>query len=129
MAKPKKQIKKTRDNSLPFIGRLYQRGGRRGYRPFFQQQNLYQDSVITPTGFIPTYAGMPIEQFNQTADLLKREYDTNVAKYDAVQSWIASQNAMEGDKEALQEAFAPYRKQLEEIAKEGRYERMGPPRS
>tara|TARA_R100001086_G_scaffold14015_1_gene7041 strand:- start:1223 stop:3262 length:2040 start_codon:yes stop_codon:yes gene_type:complete len=105
---------------------LYQRGGRRGYRPFFQQQNLYQDSVITPTGFIPTYAGMPIEQFNRTADLLKKEYDTNVAKYDAVQSWIASQNAMEGDKEALQEAFAPYRKQLEEIAKEGRYERMGP---
>ena len=122
MAKLKKRNKKNKS----FIVSMYQRGGRRAFAPYFPQPNPYGSAVITPTGFIPTYAGQPLEQFNQTADLLKQEYDTNVARYDAVQAWLAEQNALEGDRQSLETAFQPYRDQLADIAQTGRYERMGP---
>lgn len=93
---------------------VYQQGG-----------NIYQNAGITTTGFIPTYAGAPVEELMQTSQNLQNQYHTNLADATKMDILNAERRAIAGDDPLNQEISLDYQKELDAIAEAGDYENMG----
>ena len=93
--------------------RTYQTGG-----------NMYANTDIFTTGFIPTYQGEPLQEIKETQAKLDQEYQTQLDNATKLDVLLGELKSIEGDSALLNKAKSEYTKELEAIAASGDYENM-----
>jgi hypothetical protein len=92
--------------------------------------NLYQQGGFSPvqlssSEFIPTYAGVPLQEAERYGEGLTKMYHQNIADLTKLDIMNANRKVLKGD-EAMSEEYNKYLKaQMEDMAKKGDYENMG----
>ncbi len=93
-------------------------------KPNFFQQGGYSPVQYSSSGFIPTYAGAPLEETEKIGTGLSSLYHQNIADLTKLDIMNANRKVKPGD-EADSEKYNAYLKtQLGELAKQGDYENM-----
>ena len=94
-------------------------------RSYYQQGgSLYSNAGITTTGFIPTYAGEPIETVKYLGEMLKREDELSQDRLDNLHLAMADRVTSPDDRQEVRALEDRYRKELEDIVARGDYLNM-----
>jgi hypothetical protein len=76
--------------------------------------SIFDKFKVNP--YISTYAGAPVDAFNQVASTLQQRYDKNLADMDAIEQQMAAVKTMDIDKQAKADITKKYQQQIEQLS-------------
>lgn len=76
--------------------------------------SIFDKFKVNP--YISTYAGAPVDAFNQVAGTLQQRYDKNLADMDAIEQQMAAVKTMDIDKQAKADITKKYQQQIEQLS-------------